>query len=217
MKTWVASGSVLPVEGLAETVDHAYLQFEGDYRGMMWGLTHVIGGFDANTLVPVWWQGFQGAGFDPLFVDQDWLPYRNNPEYNDPEWGAGQFGTWIHSLRGDWREDYWDKTANQGYHFWFLASVAFFEGPAWSLAANLYHDSPACWEDYDFIHSPEDEPPPGSGCSFPDFLLGLKGLSFGSALRFQSLSFAFNGTGCPDTPLPASFVHPGSWIRSNLR
>ena len=134
IKGKVRSGAILPVEGFAQTVDFAYWLFGRDYRGMMWALTHVITGFEPNTpLDPIWNQARRKAPPGVFFIGQDWLPYQNNPEYNDDDWG-GTGTLWVHSRRGDWRKEYWDKTSNQAYHFWFYAASTFFDvaGAFWS-------------------------------------------------------------------------------------
>ena len=122
----------------------------------MWALTHIINGFDPN--VGAVWTQVGSGGKSPYFIYQDWLPYKHNPQYDDPNWGGGERGIWIHSLKGDWKEGYWDKTANQAYHFWFYVSVAFFDGTAWARFGNWVHDNPGGWENYDYVHSPENEP-----------------------------------------------------------
>jgi RHS repeat-associated protein len=215
-KIGVENGAFIPVEGFAQTVDFTYWLFRYDYRGMMWALTLVINGFDPNAGA-VWAQ--VGSRSSPYFIRQDWLPYKHNPQYDDPNWGGGE-GVWIHSLRGDWNEAYWDKTANQAFHFWFYAAVAFFDGSAWGGLGNVVHDPPINRPAYDYIHSPEDESPPPSGNSKPDYDLGVKGIELGSKMRKEYLDFYLSFGDCPWFPIPAlpplSF-DPGNWIRTNLK
>lgn len=146
---------------------------------------------------------------------QDWLPYRNDPNHNDLNWGAGERGIWIHSLRGDWSEKYWDKTANQAYHFWFYVAVTFFDGAGYGIAGNEFHDH-LLVTNYDFINSPEWEVPPHPRQSTnPDRALGYAGMRLGSSLRLASFIQEQN---CSDE-LAASLRNfdLGMWIRSNLK
>jgi hypothetical protein len=182
----------------------------------------VINGFDPNTpLDPIWNQGRRGASFSPFFIGQDWLPYQNKPEYNDTNWG-GTGSTWVHSRRGDWRKEYWDKTANQAYHFWFYASSTFFDvgGPFWSYLGNFIHDNPIKHMAYDYVNSPEMEAPPildGQQVpSQPDYLLAWAGINFGSQLlKDYTLNLILDP--CRGNRNLPSRINPGNWIRQNLK
>jgi RHS repeat-associated protein len=211
IKIGVENGAFLPVEGFARTVDFAYWLFDNDYRGMMWALTHVINGMDANEGTIFSQVG--SGGKSTYFIHQDWLPYKHNPQYDDPNWGGGERGIWIHSLRGDWNEAYWDKTANQAYHFWFYAAVAFFDGPFWAVLGNLIHDPPP-WDVIDFTN--EFLPPPKSGKTEPDYRLGISGKDFGSRIRGEFMAYYYQSR-CPSGHWPSISFDPGNWIRANLR
>jgi RHS repeat-associated protein len=209
----------LPVEGFARFVDFSQFVFQGDIRDMMWGITLVLNDFDANKgLVSL--QVLQGEARSPYYIHNDWLPYRNNPLYDDPNWGGGEYGIWIHSLRGDWKAEYWDKTANQAYHFWFYAAVAFFDGRGLAEIGNLIHDNPGQWEDYDYLSSPENEAPPSSGISKPDYDLAFQGMDLGDQLRYDyNLMEEFNFWGCDAKKVHPEWkwTEPGNWIRDHLK
>ena len=127
-----------------------------------------------------------------LYIGQDWLAYRNDPSKgNKQPWcdpshpddkSRCKPDEWIHSLRGDWSEKYWDKTANQPYHFWGLLAITFFDGGVMGDIANWQHDRNYLWqqqEDYDFSYSDPNIAPPPSGVSKPDYDLSLRAISLG--------------------------------------
>jgi hypothetical protein len=223
IKMGVTSGSVYPVEGLAKTVDFAYWLFEYDYSNMAWSLTNIINGFDPNK-GSVWYQAWclsQGSCKldNQYFIGENWLPYKNNPEYNDPNWGGAK-RQWIHSQIGDWREAYWDKTANQAYHFWFYVAVSFFDGKLYSSVGNIVHEGIGPYESYDYIHSPQDEAPPVSQESQPDYDLATVGSELGTAMFMEKINYYRLYGGCPQwriPHLPPLSFNPGLWIRSHLK
>jgi len=49
IKQSVEAGTLMPVEGYAELVDEAMRSFDLDLRGMVWGVTHLLNGYDANS------------------------------------------------------------------------------------------------------------------------------------------------------------------------
>lgn len=176
----VISGATLPVEGFAELVRKAYQDFGEDYRGMMWGLTRVINGMDPNRKMPIWYQGWKLVRIpNTEWVQEDWLPYRNDPGLNKIKKEGDKNLVWVHSERGDWRKEYWDKTANQAYHFWFYVAIEYFDefGRGFAEFGNFYHDPFFEWEDIDY----EDPgtPPPDKGKTNQDYDLGLKGIELG--------------------------------------
>lgn len=205
----------LPVEGFAKFVDFGRFVFNGDIRDMMWAITIVLDDFDANRGFV--WSQVRNPANSPYYIHQDWLPYRHTSQYDDPDWGGGEYGIWIHSLRGDWKSDYWDKTANQAYHFWFYVAVAFFDGSGWATSGNLVHDAPP-WDEYDYILSSEDEAPPPRGRSKPDYYLGLQGIYLGEKLRMESIIQDVIGD-CDNSEIynSAYFTMPGDWMRSRLK
>ncbi len=158
--------------------------------------------------------GYVGGAGNPNFIKEDWLPYKTTgekdwcfPEGSDNCWSKAK---WVHSLRGDWRNEYWDKTANQAYHFWFFAAVAFFDGPHMTVGGNVFHDAPP-FTSYDFIESDEYEAPPiPSQSTFPDFRLSNAALRLGSILQFESWLQEETCSTLGDFDLEM-------WIRSSLR
>ena len=191
-------------------------------------MTLVINDFDANR-GPIFLQVSNEAK-SPYYIDQDWLPYQNNPLYNNYHWcdsqghcgGGGQdYGVWRHSRRGDWKTDYWDKTANQAYHFWFYAAVTFFDGRGWAVLGNLWHDH-GPW-DNNYLTQPENVAPPVSGRSQQDYFLSFQGMDLGTKLAEDERARKFwEGIygNCDVTQLP--FIHyqwtdPGNWIRTHLK
>jgi hypothetical protein len=98
--------------------------------------------------------------------------------------GGNPEKAWFHSLRGDWKNTYWHKTANQAYHFWFYIAAPFFDGDVFARAAVWYHDPQWKWKKIDFTDvnaAPEDP----TGTSIQDFLLGLKGVELGDLLKMD--------------------------------
>jgi RHS repeat-associated protein len=231
IKSAVSSGVLEPVEGFAQFVDYSESMFQSaifksDIEDMMWATTLVINDFDANR-GPIWLQVWNEAS-SPYYIGQDWLPYRHtnhdkNPwcDPNNPSNCTND--TWVFSLKGDWGTNYWDKTANQAYHFWFYTSVTFFDGWQFAEMANFVHDNPAQWENYDYISSPIYEAPPPSGISKPDFLLAIEGEMLGLKLvsdrNFQKQLESVLGN-CYDVtklPIPYLWTNPGMWIRAHLK
>jgi hypothetical protein len=202
----------LPVEGLAKLVDFGQFVFQGDIRDMMWGITLVLNDFDANR--GFIWSQVPNQANSSYYIHQDLLRYGHNSLYDDPNWGGGEYGQWIHSRRGDWNEKYWDKTANQAYHFWFYAAVAFFDGSGWAATGNIVHDSPP-WDNYNYITSPDDEAPPSRGRSKADYDLGLQGMYLGEDLRMASIIQDITGDCDPFSEI--YLKSPGDWIRSHLK
>lgn len=215
LKTMVTSGALEPVEALATFADLSASQFSEDFPGMLWAMTLVLNDFDANKGM-VWTQVNElrlgGAANSPYFIRQNWLQYKNNPSYNKT--GSK---SWVHSLRGDWNKQYWDKTANQAYHFWFYVAVSYFDGGNWASIANIAHDGSG-QENYDFISSAENEAPPPSGISKPDYDLGIQGIILGSKLVKEDI-WETKDDNC-NSHILGSFqnrTNLGSWIRSNLK
>lgn len=208
----VRTGATLPVEGFAELVGKAYEDFGNDYRGMMWGLTRVIDGMDPNRKMPVWYQGWKQIRIPSNeWVEQDWLPY-NNPTLEKIKDKRGDF--WLYSERGDWRKEYWDKTPNQAYHFWFYVSIEFFDefGRGFAELANLVHDPWFQWEEIDF--DDPRTPPPSAGVTKQDYELSMKGIELGHILRWED---ALKRQVDPCDALEYDFFDPRTWILSNLR
>jgi hypothetical protein len=216
IKSNVQYGVLPPVEGFALLANYAVDLFGPDIRGMMWGMTRALNGFDVNE-ESVWRQAKYGETVQVNFIGQNWLPYRNKPDYNNPNWDGT---TWIHSLRGEWKKEYWDKTANQAYHFWFYASSTFFDvgGVFWANLGNFIHDVPFKHMAYDYVGSPENEAPPmldGQQVpSQPDYLLAWAGINYGSQLlKNYELTLLINP--CKNNHVPSG-INPGDWIRQNL-
>ncbi|NLW71953.1 MAG: RHS repeat-associated core domain-containing protein [Chloroflexi bacterium] len=209
----VISRATPPVAGFAELVGDAYKDFGNDYRGMMWGLTRVINGMDPNRKMPIWYQGWQQITISSNdWVGQDWLPF-NNPSLEKIKDKQGL--DWIYSERGDWRKEYWDKTPNQAYHFWFYAAIAYFDefGRGFSEFANINHDPWFQWEEIDF--DDPRTPPPARGASKQDYDLSLKGIELGHILRWED---ALKRQMDPCDALEyVNFFDPEAWILSNLR
>jgi len=155
----------------------------------------------------------------PYFVEQNWLPYKHNVEYDDPNWD-GKGGRWIHSLRGDWKPAYWDKTANQAFHSWFFTASRFFDAPPISFIGNIYHEKIEgdIEKDYDYINSPENVPPPPHQHSKPDYDLSLKAMELGAILerewKFQNLIRPIE---CRTNIYSPLMFDPAGWILANYR
>ena len=190
-------------------------------------MTIVLDDMDANREGFVWEHATyrKGAAGNDYWVGSDWLPYQNNPldnndfEDDKPDWCApnnkNNCSVWIHSLRGDWNSKYWDKTANQAYHFWFYVAVAYFDlgGAYTSLAGNAIHDSPLNPTPYDFTGSnPAELPPNWTESTQPDINLGIQGAILGTKLRTDLV----DDLSCP-VPLDFLRTDIGSWIRTHLK
>ena len=221
LKGPVTSGALAPVEAFAMLVDLSKTQFDGDVQDLVWALTIVLDDFDVNRgaiwkqvpAIPSMFGGIGSAGSD-FFIGQNWLPYKNNGmniDWCDPLNPTNCEGKWVHSLIGDWNEKYWDKTANQAYHFWFYVAVTVFDGRAWAELANNVHDREDQLTNYDFIYSKPTEPPPLSNVpSHPDRDLAFQGMDLGGELSNDILLQSL------DCSLPAQ-TDIGSWIRSHLK
>jgi RHS repeat-associated protein len=216
LKGQVESGALEPVEAFAMFADLSKTQFDEDFPGMLWAMTLVLNDFDANRGM-VWTQisdlHLAGEANSPYFIKQDWLPYKHNPSYDQQNWIPGQ--PWIHSLRGDWNKNYWDKTANQAYHFWFYVATTYFDGGTWANLANFVHDGFG-WENYDYISSRENEAPPPSGKSKPDYDLAIQGMLLGSELVKEDI-LEVNGDQCDISGSFDNRTDIGTWIRNHLK
>jgi len=145
----------------------------------------------------------KNRGNNPYFVGDNWLPYRNHPRITD----------WTHSQIGDWRPDLWDKTANQAFHFWYYVSVQFYDKAGWAAFANIWHDTPPKFQDYDYVGSDEYQKPPEPQVSRPDFILGKLGIDLGDNLGYESW---LQSLLVCNTQQKAN-INPGEWIRANLK
>jgi hypothetical protein len=219
IKELVASGSIQPVEGFATLADLSKSHFNGDIRDLVWAMTIVLNDFDANQGA-ISGQVLTGGASSFYYIRQDWLPYRNDPKYDDPNWGAGERGIWFHSLRGDWSEKYWDKTANQAYHFWGLLAITFFDGRSMGELANWQHDGNYLGhqqENYDYSHSDPNVAPPKSGISRPDYDLSLQAIALGDWLRLESDLQNQFFRGCEEQWKFVGYTDIGQWIRVHLK
>jgi RHS repeat-associated protein len=238
IRSQVRSGAMEPVEGFARLADDGKTQFN-DIRDLVWAMTIVLDDMDKNR-GQIWLQAIEpdtglGSAKSQKWIGQDWLPYKNNltygtPNIKYPDWcdpknpkdpkTCDYGGRWIHSLRGDWNTKYWDKTANQAYHFWFYTAVTLFDGKGFAMAANFEHDNPLGLfgykiTDYDFIGSAEDEPPPPWMVpSWPDWDLAGQGIDLGSKLVTDS---SMQQLGCLPGIIQYQYTDIGSWIRVNLK
>ncbi len=211
IKEEVRAGGLLPVEGFARYVDYALPLFDNNIRGMMWALTITIDGFDLNGK-PLPLQ--IGNPNFTYWLGYDWLPYKQSREV--PNWGGTQ--NWIDSKRGDWKEEYWDKTANQAFHFWFYVALTYDEDLSIARFANWYHDNPNDWEEINFL---DDSPPPPSGATREDWNLSNVGMELGQILRadWNALLRIWQAE-CDSEWQDATghvFTSPGAWIRTNLK
>ena len=182
-------------------------------------MTIVLNDFDANSGM-IARQVLSGGAGSPHYIHQDWLPYQNDPNHDDPNWGAGEYGKWFHSLRGDWSEKYWDKTANQAYHFWGLLAITFFDGGAMGDSANWQHDGNRVGqqqENYDFSYSDPNKAPPRSGISKPDYDLSLQAIGLGTQLSLEASLQTEFFHGCEAQWKFVGYTDIGQWIRSHLK
>lgn len=215
MKQSVTSGNFLPVEGFANFVDFAMWLFDDDIRGMMWGTTNVLLGVDPNEHLFVWFAvpaPTYGNNTGKYFVDQDWLPYRNDPSKDTSEH--------IHSEIGDWNPQYWDGTANQAYHFWYYVATTFYNGDDWGWWGNVVHD-PYFLECMlgDDLEKLKDIPilnfahQLAKGTSHEDYSLSLQGIELGADLWWADEVYSkgnYNVTMFPG-------ADAGNWIRIHLK
>ncbi|MEK6754217.1 MAG: RHS repeat-associated core domain-containing protein [Chloroflexota bacterium] len=217
IREMVRTGTLLPVEGLAQYIDYAQTLFNSNMRGMTWALTLTINGMDANRGW-VWRQ--TNVPYRGNWLDYDWLPYKNNSTYNVQNWLDRGTREWIHSRRGDWRIEYWDKTANQAFHFMYFTAVTFFDGRGWAELANLVHEQ----NRKEIVFFPEWIPSPQSGSTEQDNNLSFAAFDFGDVLlRNDDIYRTYYDALCAtDTNLSLLFNHvayikPSAWIRANLK
>lgn len=200
IKGKVKVGDLLPVEGFAKLADYTSTLFEGDTRGEMWGMTHVILGYDVhmNHTVAI------GVGADDIyggleksqfFIGQNWLPYKHDSSKGDR-----------HSKRGDWNPDYWDQTPNQAYHFWYTFASTFYNGMLLVYTANIIHDpyflEDCLGDDLELLRGVKVLniwPKHASGTSKEDWNLTQEGINLGNLLvvRYTGKNkypFAFTGS-----------------------
>lgn len=215
IKEMVRNG-LLPVEGFAQYVDYAQILFNSNIRGMVWALTLTIDGMDANKglVAPQ-----HKVRYKNNYLELDWLPYKNNFLYNVPNWEGSR--EWVHSRRGDWNIKYWDKTANQAFHFWFFASVTFFDGTGAAIAGNLIHERGAKDQ---VVLFPEWTPPSSRGVTQQDWDLSYAGIELGKKLitDYDIYNTYYGGACASSTNLNLLFNHllytkPSAWIRTNLK
>jgi hypothetical protein len=217
IREMVRTGTLLPVEGLAQYIDYAQTLFNSNMRGMTWALTLTINGMDANRGW-VWRQ--TNIPYQGNWLDYDWLPYKNNSTYNAQNWLDRGTREWVHSRRGDWRIEYWDKTANQAFHFWYYAAVTFFDGRGWAELANLVHEQ----NREEIVFFPEWIPSPQSGNTEQDNNLSFAAFDFGEVLlRNDDIYRTYYDALCTsNTNLSLLFNHvayikPSAWVRANLK
>lgn len=213
----VTNGDLLPVEGFAQLLDATMVKFSNDIGATMWASTLIINGMDSSSAVPLWSQAIMPRGLTH-FIGEDWLPYRDLSCADIEDYYAVGHD-WICSDRGDWKEQYWDKTANQAYHGWYFASVTFYNGKAWANLANETHDNPAGHEP---LSRDLFTPPPKNGNTSQDFALSLKMMELGYMLSLHYIDSMLDFPGqCPpsyvDLPANLKYLSPGAWIRSNLK
>lgn len=186
----------------------------------MWALTNVLVGVDPNdylakSLAAVYpdlpintlpWANSEG-----LFIEQNWLPYKHN-ECTDFRYSDGSLATC--SVIGDWKPEYFDKTANQAYHFWYYVASTFYDGLGLPFIANLLHDpyflEDECGEDLEKWR--ESKNPFKSfwarnaiGTTREDYMLSLKGMEYGLLVRASFVS--------------ANIIpfEPATWITNNIK
>jgi RHS repeat-associated protein len=221
LKGLVTSGALEPIEAFATLADLSKSQFNGDTRDLIWAMTIVLNDFDANRGMIAGQILFTGGAKSSYYIHQDWLPYRNNPIHDNSTWGGGEYGKWIHSLRGDWSEKYWDKTANQAYHFWGLLAITYFDGGYTGDLANWDHDGEHLLgqqqENYDFSHSDPNVAPPPSGISKPDYDLSVQAIRLGDRLRLEAYFRDYVFHGCEAQWKFVGYTDIGQWIRANLK
>jgi hypothetical protein len=217
IKNEVSEGSLLPVEGFAQFLDLTMSKFDNDLGSTMWASTLIINGFDSSASLPVWAQAnFEKNYGDQYFIGEDWLPYKDASCKNIKDY-YGEGSSWVCSKQGDWKTEYWDNTANQGYHAWFSASTTFFDGLFWANLANNYH------EGSHLEPIPSKGPPPKSGNTKEDYALSIKMMQLGYMLSLHYIdSMVYRAPGqCPPSnstlPKNLQYVSPGNWIRANLK
>jgi RHS repeat-associated protein len=226
IKRRVENGTLLPVEGFAQFADIAYTIFERDISDTLWAMTITINGMDANA-GSVWKQTREGYGLSAKFdMGENWLPYENDISKNVENWNGtgGKKSVWVHSRRGDWNINYWDKTANQAYHFWFFVAVGAFDGAIHSNGGNIYHEifqqhALKEWQTTEeIINLGDGEAPRWRGVSEPDWNLSMAGIRLGN--YYGNILADLKYMDCNDalfSPYTQSVIPPGSWIRSNLK
>jgi hypothetical protein len=104
--------------------------------------------------------------------------------------------------------------------------VTFFDGRNWAELANNVHDpekGPTGWtnDKYDYIYSPENQAPPVSGISKPDYELAIQGMNLGSQLKkdenFQEYLKALSCDLATKLSRYYQWTDPGNWIRNHLK
>ena len=217
IRNTVSAGYVPPVESFAQYVDYAFYLFDNNIRGAMWALTLTLDGMDANAGV-VWAQA--GVPHRTYWLNSNWLPYKNNQEYNNYDWDdngvrGGKGDTWIHSQRGDWNVKYWDKTANQAFHFWYFVAVTFFDRGDWATTANIVHES-GRWENLSLLE--DDDAPSKRGKTKEDWDLSNAGMILGERLYGDySISILDECYSHMFDYYIHTNTKPGAWIRANLK
>jgi RHS repeat-associated protein len=214
IKDEVTNGNLLPVEGFAQFLDATMLKFDNDLWATMWAATLVINGFDADADItrPLWWQAYSDTHLgNEYWIQYNWLPYRQAI-------CSITVKNWACSERGDWKKEYWDKTANQAYHGWYFAAEAFFDAPGVANFANWYHEIYQ-GDGFDAISPDPNVPPPASGTTAQDHALSLKMIELGEMLSIHYIDTNWYSS-CPPnppTPLHRQYMSPGAWIRANLK
>jgi hypothetical protein len=235
VKELVRSGAWMPVDGFAAFAGFSELNYFSNIRDLVWAMTIVLNDMDANRGA-IWRQALDDKMFPKLglgparssyFIKGDWLPYQTQGSYRwcfpkenkDNCWRE----EWTHSRIGDWKAEYWDKTANQAYHFWFYVATTFFNTVGAAEIGNLVHENLFPYRqpvaEYNFITSPEFDPPPlPSQGTEPDIRLAVAGEGLGSKLR--KASFIQEHLCLPAKEAVSLFLPYGGigmWISSNLK
>jgi RHS repeat-associated protein len=109
-------------------------------------------------------------------------------KYPNATKGDAFIGQLFFKGKGSWRDEYFDNSDNQMYHFWFYAATSYFDTPLIAEAGNLYHDP--------VLNNPLSNFGVGSkgidvgfwiedhnGVSLEDKQLGTRGIELGLALR----------------------------------
>jgi hypothetical protein len=163
---------MLPVEGLAKIADQASNLFEGNIRSELWALTNVLIVVNVHNRHSVARSALNIYGsISPYFAGEGLLPYPG---------------------RGDWRQEYWDETPNQAYHFWGFVAMSYYDGLAVAHLGNIIHDPYFLEEECgDDLADLRDHPILGSWPNFAaetskeDWDLSLEAIRLGQELRFK--------------------------------
>ncbi|NJM40497.1 MAG: RHS repeat-associated core domain-containing protein [Anaerolineae bacterium] len=181
IRSQVSRGQLKPVEGLtnfSEMVDYYVSFLPGNKQeNYMRAMTILLIGVDPDISRPSVFALTGRNNPNQFFLGQNFLPYKRPVDS-------------AFSEIGDWNPAYFDTTANQAYHFWFYAAVAYYEGEGFALAGNFSHDGVAYprslidWitGDYLIINNENGNP----GISSPDLYLGHEGVLFAAAMRDTS-------------------------------